>query len=80
MMVKIRLSRFGAKKQPFYRVVVADERTPRGGKFIDEIGVYNPLKEGAVQIDAEKAKTWLKNGAQPTEKVKVLLKKTGITD
>jgi len=79
-MVKIRLSRFGAKKQPFYRIVVADVRTPRNGNFIDEIGTYNPLKEGAVQIDADKAKTWIANGAQPTEKVKVLLKKAGITD
>ena len=79
-MVKIRLSRIGAKKQPYYRIVVADERTPRGGNFIDQIGKYNPLKEGDVQIDADKARTWLKNGAQPTEKVRVLLKKTGVIE
>ena len=79
-MVKIRLSRIGAKKQPHYRIVVADERTPRGGNFIDQIGKYNPLKEGDVQIDADKARTWLKNGAQPTEKVRVLLKKTGVIE
>ena len=79
-MVKIRLSRIGAKKQPYYRIVVADERTPRGGNCIDQIGVYNPLKEGDVKIDAEKARTWLKNGAQPTEKVRVLLKKTGVIE
>ncbi len=81
MAVKIRLRRMGAKKAPFYRVVVADSRYPRDGRFIEEIGTYNPMVEPAeVKIDAEKAKTWLKNGAQPTDTVKSLLKKTGITD
>ena len=79
MSVKIRLRRMGAKKAPFYRVVVADERSPRDGKFIDEIGYYNPLTNPAdVKIDAEKATQWLANGAQPTETVKSLLKKSGI--
>ncbi|MBQ7352958.1 MAG: 30S ribosomal protein S16 [Clostridia bacterium] len=79
MAVKMRLRRMGAKKAPFYRVVVADERSPRDGKFIDEIGYYNPLTNPAeVKIDAEKAENWLKNGAQPTETVKSLLKKSGI--
>ena len=79
MAVKIRLRRMGAKKAPFYRVVVADERSPRDGKFIDEIGYYNPLTNPAdVKIDAEKAEKWLANGAQPTETVKSLLKKSGI--
>ena len=79
MAVKMRLRRMGAKKAPFYRVVVADERSPRDGKFIDEIGYYNPLTEPAeIKINAEKAETWLKNGAQPTETVKSLLKKSGI--
>ena len=80
-MVKIRLRRMGAKKQPFYRVIVADERSPRNGRFIEEIGYYNPLTEPSViKIDADKAKEWIKNGAQPTETVKVLLKKAGIVD
>ena len=79
MAVKIRLRRMGAKKAPFYRVIVADERSPRDGKFIDEIGYYNPLTNPAeVKIDAEKAEKWLNNGAQPTETVKSLLKKNGI--
>ena len=79
MAVKIRLRRMGAKKAPFYRVIVADERSPRDGKFIDEIGYYNPLKNPAeVKIDAEKAQKWIDNGAQPTETVKSLLKKNGI--
>ena len=79
MAVKIRLRRMGAKKAPFYRVIVADERSPRDGKFIDEIGYYNPLTNPAeVKIDAEKAEKWLNNGAQPTETVKSLLKKSGI--
>lgn len=78
-MVKMRLRRMGAKKQPFYRVIVADERSPRNGRFIEEIGYYNPLTEPSViKIDADKAKEWIKNGAQPTETVKVLLKKAGI--
>jgi small subunit ribosomal protein S16 len=78
-MVKIRLKRIGAKKAPFYRVVVADSRYPRDGRFIEEIGTYNPLTDPAeVKIDSEKASTWLKNGAQPTDTVKSLLKKTGV--
>ena len=81
MAVKIRLRRMGAKKAPFYRVVVADSRYPRDGRFIEEIGTYNPMTEPAqISIDADKAKTWIKNGAQPTDTVKVLLKKTGITE
>ena len=81
MAVKIRLRRMGAKKAPFYRVIVADERSPRDGKFIDEIGYYNPLTEPAeIKINAEKAQTWLKNGAQPTDTVRALLKKSNIVD
>ncbi len=77
----MRLRRMGAKKQPFYRVIVADERSPRNGRFIEELGYYNPLTEPAtIKIDADKAKEWIKNGAQPTETVKVLLKKAGIVD
>ena len=80
-MVKIRLKRVGAKKAPKYRVVVADERMPRDGRFIEEIGYYNPQTEPAeVSIDADKAKDWLAKGAQPTETVKSLLKKSGIVD
>ena len=80
-MVKIRLRRMGAKKAPFYRVIVADSRSPRDGRFIEEIGYYNPLTEPAeIKIDAEKAKKWISNGAQPTETVKSLLKKSGIVD
>ena len=80
-MVKMRLRRMGAKKQPFYRVIVADERSPRNGRFIEELGYYNPLTEPAtIKIDADKAMEWIKNGAQPTETVKVLLKKAGIVD
>lgn len=79
MAVKIRLRRMGAKKAPFYRVVVADSRYPRDGRFIEEIGYYDPTKEPAVvSIDAEKAKTWIGNGAQPTDTVKALLKKNGV--
>ena len=79
MSVKIRLRRIGAKKAPFYRVVVADSRYPRDGRFIEEIGYYDPTKEPAiVQIDAEKAKKWIGNGAQPTDTVKALLKKNGV--
>ncbi len=78
-MVKIRLKRIGAKKAPFYRVVVADGRYPRNGRFIEEIGYYNPLTEPAeIKIDAEKATAWLQNGAQPTETVRALLKKSEI--
>ena len=81
MAVKIRLRRMGAKKAPFYRVVVADSRFPRDGRFIEEIGYYNPISNPVeIKIDAEKAKTWIKNGAQPTETVKALLKKNGIVD
>lgn len=81
MAVKMRLRRLGAKKAPFYRVIVADSRSPRDGRFIDEIGYYNPLTEPAeIKIDAEKAKKWIANGAQPTETVKSLLKKSGIVD
>ena len=79
MAVKIRLRRMGAKKAPFYRVVVADSRFPRDGRFIEEIGYYDPTKEPAVgQIDAEKAKKWSATGAQPTDTVRVLLKKNEI--
>ncbi len=78
-MVKIRLRRMGAKKAPFYRVVVADSRSPRDGRFIEEIGYYNPMTNPAeIKIDAEKAEKWLNNGAQPTETVRVLLKKSEI--
>ena len=79
MAVKIRLRRMGAKKAPFYRIVVADSRYPRDGRFIEEVGYYDPTKEPAViKIDEEKAKTWLANGAQPTDTVKALLKIQGI--
>ena len=79
MAVKMRLRRMGAKKAPFYRVVVADERAPRDGKFIDEVGYYNPLTEPAdVKFNVEKTEKWLNDGAQPTETVKSLLKKSGI--
>lgn len=81
MAVKIRLRRMGAKKAPFYRVVVADSRSPRDGRFIEEIGYYNPVAEPAViKIDAEKANAWIKNGAQPTEVVKKLLEKAGMNE
>ena len=79
MAVKIRLKRMGAKKAPFYRVVVADARAPRDGRFIDEIGTYNPTKDPAiVNINGEKALEWLNKGAQPSETVKALLKKAGV--
>ncbi len=78
-MVKIRLRRMGAKKAPYYRIIVADARYPRDGRAIDEIGTYNPMAEPTVvTIDADKAATWLKNGAQPTDTVKALFKKNGI--
>ena len=81
MSVKIRLKRMGMKKKPFYRVVVADERSPRDGRFIEEIGYYDPMTEPAtVKIDAESAKKWLKNGAQPTDTVRALLKKSGVIE
>ena len=77
-MVKIRLKRMGAHKKPFYRVVVADSRTPRNGKFIEEIGTYDPLKDPAeIIIDNEAAQKWIANGAQPTDTVRALLKKSG---
>lgn len=79
MAVKIRLKRLGSKKVPFYRVVVADERNSRDGKFIEEIGYYDPMKDPAdIKIDAEKAQKWIRCGAQPTETVRSLLKKTEI--
>ena len=81
MAVKMRLTRMGDKKSPFYRVVVADERYPRDGRFIEEIGTYDPLKTPAdVKIDADKAKQWIANGAQPTDTVKDILKKSGVID
>ncbi|MCI5703854.1 MAG: 30S ribosomal protein S16 [Oscillospiraceae bacterium] len=77
-MVKIRLRRMGAKKAPFYRIVVADSRYPRDGRFIEEIGTYDPVAEPVVlKVDAERAQAWIKTGAQPTETVKALLKKAG---
>ncbi len=79
MAVKMRLRRMGAKKSPTYRVVVADSRFPRDGRFIEEIGHFNP-KSDEIKIDAEKAKKWLANGAQPTDTVKALLKKSNIVD
>lgn len=79
MAVKIRLRRLGAKKAPFYRIVVADSRYPRDGRFIEELGYYDPTKEpSVVKIDGEKAKKWIANGAQPTDTVKSLLKKQGV--
>ena len=78
-MVKIRLRRMGAKKAPFYRIVVADSRSPRDGRCIEEIGIFNPLTEPAtINVDREKAQTWIKNGAQPTDTVRALLKKAGV--
>ena len=77
-MVKIRLKRIGAKKAPFYRIVVADSRYPRNGRFIEELGYYDPMKNPAeLKLDDEKLQTWLKNGAQPTETVKALIAKNG---
>lgn len=81
MAVKIRLKRIGKKKTPYYRVVVADARAPRDGRFIEEIGTYNPLAEPSqFEVDAEAVKRWMSNGAQPTETVKKLLKKTGVIE
>ena len=81
MAVKIRLRRMGAKKNPFYRIVVADSRYPRDGRFIEEIGTYDPNQEpSVVSIDGEKAKAWIANGAQPTDTVKDILKKSGVID
>ena len=79
MAVKMRLRRMGAKKAPFYRIIVADSRSPRDGRFIDEVGYYNPTTEPAtVKVDADKVAEWIKNGAQPTETVKRLLTKAGL--
>ena len=79
MAVKIRLRRMGAKKAPFYRIVVADSRFPRDGRFIEEIGYFNPNTDPAdVKIDGDKAKDWIAKGAQPTDTVKALLKKNGV--
>ena len=78
-MVKIRLRRMGAKKAPYYRIVVADARSPRDGRCIEEIGTYNPLTNPAtINVDVEKAQTWIKNGAQPTDTVRGLLKNAGV--
>ncbi len=77
-MVKIRLRRMGAKKAPFYRIVVADSRYPRDGRFIEEIGIYNPAADPAeLKVDVDRAQAWIKTGAQPTETVRDLLKKAG---
>lgn len=81
MAVKMRLTRMGDKQSPFYRIVIADSRTSRDGKYVDLVGTYNPLKNPEeVKIDAEKAKKWIANGAQPTETVKALLKKNGVLE
>ena len=78
-MVKIRLRRMGAKKTPFYRIVVADSRYPRDGRFIEEIGTYNPLTEPAsINVNADRAQEWIKTGAQPTDTVRGILKKAGV--
>ena len=78
-MVKIRLRSMGAKKAPYYRIIVADSRSPRDGRCIEEIGTYDPLTEPAtITVDAEKAQQWIKNGAQPTDTVKALLKKANV--
>lgn len=80
-MLKIRLRRMGAKKAPFYRIVVADSRAPRDGAFVEEIGYYNPVSEPVeLKIDNERAAQWIKNGAQPTETVRTLLKRSGAID
>ena len=79
MAVKMRLRRMGAKKAPTYRVIIADSRSPRDGRFIEEIGYFNPISD-ELKIDAEKAKAWISNGAQPTDTVKALLKKSNIVD
>ena len=81
MAVKMRLTRIGKKKTPFYRVVIADARAPRDGRFVEESGYDNPLTDPVeIKIDADKAKQWIKNGAQPTDTVKALLKKSGIVE
>ena len=79
-MVKMRLTRMGQKKAPFYRIIVADSRSPRDGKFIEEVGYYNPMTNPAeIKVDAEKVQKWLDSGAQPTETVKSILNKSGLT-
>jgi small subunit ribosomal protein S16 len=79
MAVRIRLRRMGAKKRPFYRIVVADSRAPRDGRFIEEVGFYNPIAQPAeIKVDAEKAKEWLAKGAQPSDTVRSILKNQGI--
>ena len=81
MAVKIRLKRMGAKKKPFYRFVVADSRSPRDGRFIEELGIYDPMKSPAeVKVNAAKVNEWIANGAQPTDTVKTLLKKAGVIE
>jgi small subunit ribosomal protein S16 len=81
MAVKIRLKRMGANKKPFYRIVVANSRSPRDGKFIEELGYFDPLKDPAeIKVDLAKARKWISNGAQPTDTVKALLKKSGAYD
>ncbi|MCD5407628.1 MAG: 30S ribosomal protein S16 [Desulfotomaculum sp.] len=81
MATRIRLKRIGAKKVPFYRIVVADSRAPRDGRFIEEIGFYDPLKEPVIiKVDKEKALDWLKKGAQPSETVRSLFKKSGVLE
>lgn len=80
-MVRIRLKRIGGKKAPFYRFVVADQRSARNGRFIEELGYYNPMVEPPViKVDGDRAKEWLSNGAQPTETVRALLKKSGVIE
>ena len=80
-MLKIRLRRMGAKKQPFYRIIVADSRAPRDGAFVEELGYYSPAAEPAeLKVDNERAQQWMKNGAQPTDTVRGLLKKAGAID
>ena len=81
MAVKIRLKRMGAKKKPYYRIIVADSRSPRDGRFIEELGSYDPLQDpSAIKVDGEKAKEWIAKGAQPTDTVKTLLKKAGVIE
>lgn len=81
MAVKIRLKRMGAKQRPFYRIVVADSRSPRDGRFIEEIGTYNPITEPAeIKLDKDAAKKWISNGAQPTDTVRALFRKTGLLE
>ena len=81
MAVKIRMKRMGANKKPFYRIVVADSRAPRDGRFIEEIGYYNPVSNPKqIKIDQEKAEKWMKTGAKPTETVRILFKKNGILE